>query len=102
MITWRAVNPAAPPPMMQISTMSPPTAPQSEPEVFVWLLSSRVCMGRAQPGRPRTFVDAKAGGLNHWFTPLDTKSSQGIPRPLESYCDDDGKKESPKKTVGMV
>ena len=50
MITWSADNPAAPPPIMQISVVRPLTHPSSRE--CVWSLSGAVCMRRAQSGRP--------------------------------------------------
>ena len=53
MITWRADNPEAPPPMMQISTVSPLAVSKE----CVRPSSGVVCMRKARSGRPRVFVD---------------------------------------------
>ena len=65
MITWRADKPAAPPPMIQISMVSPLTVPPSGESVRP--LSLVACMRRARSGRPKMFVKVKArsGGGMH-------------------------------------
>ena len=52
MITWRADNPAAPPPMMQMSMVSPLAASNERLRPS----SGVVCMEK-EPGRPGMFVD---------------------------------------------
>ena len=49
MMAWRADNPVAPPPMMQISMLSSLTVPSSRE--LAWQSSGVMCMGRAQLDR---------------------------------------------------